>query len=195
MLQAPPIFPQPLPPSPRVALRRAASPLTGAKRRACEAARALPDGAGPPRQAASRLGWRRRTVAGGRAASRTGLRCLGAPSACRGRQRWAAPHPQAAADRRRLAEAHAHHTPTLRPPRADTRLTAQAALAVLPAPGEREDHWPAPSTMAAVLHRLGWRWRQVGKAKPPKQRQAPAAIGAHLGPKPRQRRPRPPSNA
>jgi hypothetical protein len=50
-----------------------------------------------------------------------------------------------------------------------TRLTAKAALEALRAQGYRQDQLPAPSTMAAVLNRMGFRLRKVVKAKPQKK--------------------------
>jgi hypothetical protein len=50
-----------------------------------------------------------------------------------------------------------------------TRLTAQAALKVLNEQGYSEEQLPSPSTMAAVLNRMGFRLRKVVKAKPQKK--------------------------
>src|SRR5438309_3727617 len=110
---------------------------------------------GPPLRAAILGGWGRQTVARGWAERRRRSRCLGAPSACSGRTRWAARQPPVAAALRQLAEAHAHQDPTFRPSVTSTRLTAQAAWQALRGQGERAEPWPAPSPMAAVLHRLG----------------------------------------
>ena len=101
--------------------------MTGAKRRALEADMALPYWAGRPLQAESLWGWSRRTMAFGLAERRPGLRCLGAPAACRGRKRGEDTPPEAAAALRRLAAAHAQPAPTFRTPLASTRLTATAA--------------------------------------------------------------------
>jgi hypothetical protein len=53
-------------------------------------------------------------------------------------------------------------------------------LAALRAQGYREDHLPAPSTMAAVLNRMGCRLRKVVKAKPQKKSAETDAIFAHM---------------
>src|SRR5262245_30790791 len=90
--------------------------------------------AGNPLLADTIFGWGRHTGEGGLAERRTGWTCLGAPSACRGRIRWADAPPEAAAALRQLAEAPAQQAPTLRTPLASTQLTAQAALAALHAP-------------------------------------------------------------
>ena len=195
MLQAPHIFHQPLTPSQIVDLRLAASQMAGSKRRAFEAEMALKYCEGNPLQAESIFGWSRRTVAVGLAERRTGIICLGAQSAFSGRKRWEDTHREAADDLRRLADAHAQQDPTFRTTLAYTRLTAQAALAALTAQGYREDQLPAPSTMAEVLNRMGFRLRKVVKAKPQKKLKETDAIFGNLEKKTRQRRHRTPSNA
>jgi hypothetical protein len=180
MLQGSLTRPQPLTPSPMADVRVAASTLTGWTRRACEAAMALQYGAGPPLQAETLCGWSRRTVALGLAARRTGMRCRGAPSACRGRNRWEDAPPEAAEALRRLADAHAQPDPTCRTPLASTRLTATAALEALRTPGDGAAPRPAPSTLAEVLKRLGVRRRQVGQAQPHKTSAETAALFANM---------------
>jgi Rhodopirellula transposase DDE domain len=111
----------------------------------------------------------RQTVALGLAERRTGIRCLGAPSAGSGRKRWEAQQPQVAQALRQLADAHAQQDPTFRTSLTYTRLTAQAALKALREEGYSEEQLPSPSTMAEVLNRLGFRLRRVVKAKPQKK--------------------------
>ena len=48
-------------------------------------------------------------------------------------------------------------------------MTAKAAGAALRAPGVPTKPVPAPSTMATILNRLGFRLRKVLKAKPQKK--------------------------
>ena len=112
---------------------------------------------GDARQAESVFGWGRHTVALGLAERRTGILCLGAQSAGSGRKRWEDEHPQVAAALCRLAESHAQQAPTFRTSLAYTRLTAQAALEALRTQGYDTAQLPAPSTMAQVLNRLGFR--------------------------------------
>jgi hypothetical protein len=169
MLQGSLTGPQPLTPSQIADVRLAASTLTGWKRRAFEAAMALKYCEGNPLQAETLFGWSRRTVALGLAERRTGIRCLGAQSACSGRKRWEDGQPEAADALHRLADAHAQQDPTFRTTLAYTRLTAKAALAALRTQGYGEAQLPAPSTMAEVLNRLGLRLRKVVKAKPQKK--------------------------
>jgi hypothetical protein len=147
----------------------AAAQMTGATRRAFQAEMTEQYCAGNPRHAERVFGWGRETVEVGLAERRTGVTCMGAQSAFSGRKRWEDRHPQAAAALRSLAEAHAQQDPTFRTALAYTRLTAKAAVAALRAQGVPKKHVPAPSTMATLLNRLGFRLRKVLKAKPQKK--------------------------
>jgi hypothetical protein len=150
-------------------LRLAAAQMTGAKRRAFEAEMTEQYCAGNSRHAERLFGWGRETVEVGLAERRTGVSCLGAQSAFSGRKRWEDQHPQVAKALCVLAEAQAQQDPTFRTPLAYTRLTAKAAGAALRAQGFPKQHVPAPSTMAVILNRLGFRLRKVLKAKPQKK--------------------------
>jgi hypothetical protein len=150
-------------------LRLAASKMTGATRRAFQAEMALKYCGGNPLLAETIFGWGRHTVEVGLAERRTGIVCLGAQSAFSGRKRWEDMLPEAAAALSRLAAAHAQQDPTFRTTLAYTRLTAKAALEALRAQGYGTDQLPSPSTMAAVLNRMGFRLRKVVKAKPQKK--------------------------
>jgi hypothetical protein len=156
-------------PSQIVDLRLAASNMTGATRRAFQAEMALKYCGGNPLVAETIFGWGRHTVAVGLAERRTGIMCLGAQSAFSGRKPWEDTQPEAAAALWRLAEAHAQQDPTFRTTLAYTRLTAKAALEALRVQEYSEDQLPSPSTMAAVLNRMGFRLRKVVKAKPQKK--------------------------
>ena len=156
-------------PSQIVDLRLAASKMTGATRRAFQAEMALKYCGGNPLLAETIFGWGRHTVEVGLAERRTGIMCLGAQSAFSGRKPWEDTQPEAAAALWRLAEAHAQQDPTFRTTLAYTRLTAKAALEALRAQEYSEDQLPSPSTMAAVLNRMGFRLRKVVKAKPQKK--------------------------
>jgi hypothetical protein len=169
-----------LSPSPITALRLAASPMTGAKRRALEAERTRQYGDGHPLMAEAVLGWGRQTVALGLAERRTGSRGLGAPAAGSGRKRWDEHHPQAAQALHHLADAQAPQDPTLRTRVTSTRLTAQAAGKAWREAGESEEQWPSPRTMAAVRKRLGFRWRRVVQATPQKHIKETEALCDHM---------------
>jgi hypothetical protein len=165
-----------LSPSQIADLRLAASKLTGPKRRAFEAEMTVKYCGGNPLMAEAIFGWGRQTVALGLAERRTGIMCLGAQAAFSGRKRWEERHPPAAQALRQLAEAHAQQDPTFRTSLTYTRLTAQAALKVLHEQGYSAEQLPSPSTMAAVLNRMGFRWRKVVKAKPQKKLKETDAI-------------------
>jgi hypothetical protein len=156
-------------PEQRADIRLAASKMTGATRRSFEAEMTLKYCSGDARQAESVFGWGRHTVELGLAERRTGLLCLGAQSAFSGRKRWEDEHPHVAEALCQLAESHAQQDPTFRTSLAYTRLTAHAALEELQAQGYDAAQLPAPSTMAQVLNRMGFRLRKVVKAKPQKK--------------------------
>ena len=69
-----------------------------------------------------------------------------------------------------------------------TRLTAQRAIEGLRQQGIEEAVLPAPSTMAVILNRLGFRLRNVVKSKPLKKVPETDAIFANVQKKTRQRR-------
>jgi len=158
-----------LTPSQIADLRLAASKLTGPKRRAFEAEMTLKYCEGKPLKAEAVLGWGRHTVALGLAEKRSGIICLGAQSAFSGRQRWEDKYPEVAQALRQLADAHAQQDPTFRTTLTYSRLTAQSALEALREQGYGDEVLPAPSTMAEVLNRMGYRLRKVVKAKPQKK--------------------------
>lgn len=150
-------------------LRLAASKLKGKARRTFQAEMALKYCGGSARRAERLFGWDRRAVECGLGELRTGIACVGAQSAYGGRPRWEESHPEAAAVLRELAEAHAQQDPTFRTSLAFTRLTVKAALEALRAEGIEEEELPSPSTLAEILNRMGYRLRQVVKAKPQKK--------------------------
>ena len=187
--------PKPLRPSQIVDLRLAASKMTGVTRRAFQAEMAVKYCGGNPLLAETIFGWGRHTVAVGLAERRTGFTCLGAQAAFSGRKPWEETQPEAAEALWRLAEAHAQQDPTFRTTLAYTRLTAKAALAALRAQGYSEAQVPSPSTMAAVLNRMGFRLRKVVKAKPQKKIAETDAIFANIEKKITKRSPRITSSA
>lgn len=154
-------------------LRLAASKMHGAERRSFQAHMALKYCEGRARLAETIFGWGRETVELGLAENRTGIVCLGAQSAFGGNKSWEEKQPRAAEALRHLAESHAQQDPTFRTSIAYTRLTAAEALRQLRAQGFGEEQLPAPSTMAEVLNRMGYRLRKVVKAKPQKKSRKP----------------------
>jgi Rhodopirellula transposase DDE domain len=83
-------------------------------------------------------------------------------------ERWEKRQPEAATALRELAEAHAQQDPTFQTSIAYTRLTAQEAIAQLQQQGFLPEQLPAPSTMAVIFNRMGYRLQAVVKAKPQK---------------------------
>ncbi len=149
-------------------LRLAASKLSGAKRRSFQAEMSLKYCDGSVRLTESVFGWGRETVELGLAERKTGITCVGAQSGFSGTKRWEQRQPEAASTLRQLAESQAQQDPTFESPIAYTRLTAAAALRHLKEQGLAPEQLPSLSTMAEVLNRMGYRLRQVVKAKPQK---------------------------
>jgi len=149
-------------------IRLAASYMSGSRRRAFQAEMTLKYCNGSARQAESWFGWSRQTVTVGLAEKRTGIICQGAQSGFGGNKRWEERHSEAAEALKQVAEAHAQQDPTFRSSIAYTRLTAAEAIERLKAQGYCDEQLPAPSTMAVILNRLGYRLRKVVKAKPQK---------------------------
>lgn len=149
-------------------LRLAASKMKGAARRSYQAQMTLKYCDGNARMAERVFGWGRDTIEVGLAEQRSGILCVGAQAGYSGSKRWEQKHPEAAAALRVLAEAHAQQDPTFESTVAYTRLTAQQALEQLRQQGFGSEQLPAPSTMAVILNRMGYRLRPVVKAKPQK---------------------------
>jgi len=150
-------------------LRLAASHMTGATRRAFQAEMTLKYCEGNARRAEDVFGWGRQNIEVGLAEKRTGIECLSLHGAFSGRLRWEDQYPQAAAALMELALAHSQQDPTFRTTVSYTRLTAKTAIEGLRPKGIEEAALPAPSTMAVILNRLGFRLRNVVKSKPLKK--------------------------
>ena len=169
-----PLSPPALPPRQMPDLRLAASQMTGAARRALQAALPLTYCRGRARRAATLWGWRREAVAVGWAAHRTGMLCLGAQAAGRGRKRWEEQAPEAAAARRQGAPR--SHGPHPAPGRRGSTGGARAGAQGSPPRRSQRARQPRPS------------WTLEQKAPPgedaePVQRgrldgQAPVQMGA-----------------
>lgn len=154
--------------------------MTGVARRAFQAEMTLKYCHGSARLAETLLGWSRKAVEVGLAERHTGIECVDGHAAWSGRKRWEENYPEAAAALRAVAEAHAQQDPTFRTTLAYTRLTAKAAEEALREQGIAEGQLPAPSTMAEVLNRMGYRLRKVLKAKPQKKIPETDAIFTNL---------------
>ena len=145
-------------------LKLAASKMKGIQRRTFQAEMVLKYCGGNARQGEAVFGWSRRTISVGLAEKRTGLECFGLQSLFGGRKSWEENHPQFA-----LAQSHSQQDPSFRTTLSYTRLTAKEALKQLSAQGFAPEVLPAPSTMADILNRNGYRLRAVVKAKPQKK--------------------------
>jgi hypothetical protein len=88
-----------------------------------------------------------------------------------GNKSWEERYPEAAASLREIAEAHAQQEPSFLTTIAYTRLTAAEAIKQLRFLGYPDEQVPAPSTMALILNRIGYRLKPVVKAKPKKKSQ------------------------
>jgi hypothetical protein len=156
-------------------IRLAATKMYGAKRRSFQADMALKYCQGSARRAEKMFGWGRQNVKVGMAEKRTGIICLGEHSAFSGNKCWEERYPKGAESLRQLAESHSQQDPSFRTQLAYTRLTAREALKQLGEQGISKEELPAPSTMAKILNRMGFRLRKVVKAKPQKkfQKQTP----------------------
>ena len=138
-------------------LRLAASKMTGASRRAFQAEMTVKYCEGSARKAERLCGWGRRNVQLGLEERRSGMICVGLQSIYSGAKKWEELFPSAAQALREIAEAHAQQNPTFNSPIAYTRLTASEAISQLIRQGVEEEHLPAPSTMAVILNRMGYR--------------------------------------
>jgi hypothetical protein len=154
-------------------LRLGAAKLSGAKRRAFQAAMTLKYCEGKARRAESVFGWNRKSVELGLVEHRTQMTCKGKQSEFSGNKRWEERYPDAGDALRRIAEAHAQQDPTFKSTIAYTRLTSAEALRQLKNEGFPPEKMPGLSTMAVILNRMGYRLRKVVKAKPQKNFQKP----------------------
>jgi len=150
-------------------LRLASTKMTGAKRRSFQAEITIKYCGVSARKTEEMLGWGRANVELGLAEKRTGITCIGAQSMTSGAKSWEEKHPEIAVALKQLAESNAQQDPTFESTIAYTRLTSSEALKQLKVQGFAKDNLPAPSTMAVVLNRMGYRLRKVLKAKPQKK--------------------------
>ncbi len=164
-------------------LRLAASKMSGASRRAFQGEICLKYCDGNARKAETILGWGRKNVQLGLEEKRSGIICLGAQSMRSGAKSWSEKQPSAAVALREIGEAHAQQDPSFRTSIAYTRLTAAEAISQLKSRGFDPEQIPAPSTMAVILNRMGYRLRKVLKAKPQKavrpRSGSPTSANAH----------------
>jgi hypothetical protein len=151
-------------------LSEAARQLTAHKRRAFLAQVTDQFFGGSARQAESRLGWSRRTIALGQKERQSGILCLEAFHA-RGNRKIEEKEPRLEADVRALADAQAQADPQWRSTLVYTRLSAAGLRrALIKEKGWRPEQAPAERTLSDLLNRLGYRLRAAAKTKPEKKR-------------------------
>ena len=150
-------------------LRLAATKMKGASRRAFQAEMCLKYCDGNSRKAETLLGWGRKNVQLGLEEKRSGIICMGAQSMFSGAKSWEEKHPIVAQALKEIAECHAQQDSSFRTSIAYTRLTAAETISQLRSQGFDKSEIPAPSTMAVILNRMGYRLRKVLKAKPQKK--------------------------
>lgn len=150
-------------------LQLAASKMTGERRRNFQAQMTIKYCEGSARKAERLFGWGRKNVKLGLEERRSGIICASLRPSNSGTKKWEERHQKAAKSLEDIAEAYAQQNPTFKSPIAYTRLTAAEAISQLRKQGFSESEIPAPSTMAIVLNRMGYRLRKVLKAKPQKK--------------------------
>ena len=155
--------------SQREDLRLAARKMKGAARREFQAQMCLKYCNGNARHGETLWGWSRHTIELGLSEKRSGMICVGAQSRYSGAKKWEEKQPLAAQALKEIAEAHSQQDPSFKTSIAYTRLTANEAISLLKGQGFDESEIPAPSTMAVILNRMGYRLRKVLKAKPQKK--------------------------
>jgi hypothetical protein len=149
-------------------LKLAASKMCGAKRRAFMAQMSTKYCQESARKAERVFGWKRDTVKLGLAEQLSGIECIGGQASRCGAKRWEQQQPEVAQILIEIAEAHGQQDPTFKTTIAYTRLTAAQSIEELKQRGYSAEILPAPSTMAVILNRKGYRLRPVMKAKPQK---------------------------
>jgi hypothetical protein len=156
-------------------IRHAAKRLKGHQRRLFMAETAQALCGSSPRQAETRFGWGRSTVAKGLREWQSGIRCL-ENFAARARPRWQEKNPQLAADIRGIVEPYTQADPQLQSARCYTNLSAREVCAALRARGYAAQDIPKERTMRAILNRMNYRLKRLQKAKPLKKTKDTDAI-------------------
>ncbi len=150
-------------------IRLAATKMHGFSRRAFQAQMCLKYCDGSARKAETIWGWGRNNVQLGLEEERSGIICLGTQAMFSGVKKWEQKHPDVAMVLKEIAEAHCQQEPSFKTSIAYTRLTASEAISQLQDRGFGPEQIPAPSTMALILNRMGYRLKKVLKAKPQKK--------------------------
>lgn len=154
--------------------------LKGHQRRLFQAEVCLSLCGGNAREAESRFGWGRQTVAKGIKEYQTGIRCL-EDFRGRGRRRAEELDPELAEDIRSVVSPHSYADPELKSSRRYSNLTAREVReALVRDKGYRERDLPAERSMRDVLNRMNFRLRRVAKGRPLKKTKETDAIFANV---------------
>jgi hypothetical protein len=151
----------------RQVILRAATLLTGHKRRQFQAEMTHQYCGGSARLAETTFGWGREAVRTGLNELRSGIRCV-EDFESRGRPTTEERYPVVEDHIRRMVDPHAQADPKFQPPFAYTRITARAVRDALLAIPELAGKVPTRQTVGDMLNRLGYKLRRVQKARPQK---------------------------
>jgi len=158
-------------------LRSAAARLKGTERRQFLAEVCLELCDGSARQAETRFGWGRETIAKGMAERQADPSELKArKNGNRGKKRSEERNPQLAIDIRLIVEPHTQTDPELKTERLYTNLSAGEVRQALLDRGYSEEEVPSERTMRDILNRMNYRLKRIQKGKPLKKTKDTDAI-------------------
>lgn len=160
-------------------IAKAASELTGHKRRLFIAEVTLTLCEGKARRSEERFGWSRVTAEKGLRERASGIRCL-ENFAGRRRPSWEEKNPQLAVDIHTIVEPKTQADPELKSSRRYTNLSAKEVRLALLAKGYREGEVPAERTLRDILNRMNYRLKRIQKGKPLKKTKDTDAIFANV---------------
>ena len=158
-------------------LKSAASRMRGTVRRQflAEVCEELCEG--NVREAESRFGWGRETIARGAEERRADpVELAQRKSRHRGQPRSEDQHPQLAIDIRLIVEPHTHSDPELKTERQYTNLSAREVREALQNQGYDESQLPSERTLRDILNRMNYRLKRIQKGKPLKKTENTDAI-------------------
>jgi hypothetical protein len=149
-------------------IRRAASKMTGAVRRAFQAEMARDYCANSARTAETIFGWSRSAVQKGIDELKSNIQIADKPRS--GRPSYSQKLPNLQDDIRSLVDPHSQTHPTFKTTFRYTRMTAKAVIeALVQEKGYKKEDLPALSTMRDLLGKMNYRLRRVQKTKPQKK--------------------------
>ena len=133
--------------------------------------------AGNVREAETRFGWGRETIARGAEERRADpVELAQRKSRHRGQPRSEDRHPQLAIDIRLIVEPHTHTDPELKTDRLYSNLSAGEVRQALLSRGYVEENVPSERTLRDILNRMNYRLKRIQKGKPLKKTEYTDAI-------------------